>query len=126
MDVVIVQKGVALKNAKITSHLLGYVRSISAEELEANSGKGYTESSIIGKTGLEKIYENRLKPGTGCKIYITNSSGNKVKTLAKTEENNGETITTTIDIRLQDKIYKQLDGDNGLSVAINPKSFSFS
>ena len=33
---------------KITSHLLGYVRSISAEELEANSGKGYTESSIIG------------------------------------------------------------------------------
>lgn len=59
---------------KITSHLLGYVRSISAEELEANSGKGYTESSIIGKTGLE------------------------------------------------DKIYKQLDGDNGLSVAINPKT----
>ena len=107
---------------KITSHLLGYVRSISAEELEANSGKGYTESSIIGKTGLEKIYENRLKPGTGCEIYITNSSGNKVKTLAKTEENNGETITTTIDIRLQDKIYKQLDGDNGLSVAINPKT----
>ena len=38
-----------------------------------------------------------------------------MKTLAKTEENNGETITTTIDIRLQDKIYKQLDGDNGLS-----------
>ena len=34
---------------KITSHLLGYVRSINAEELEANSGKGYTESSIIGK-----------------------------------------------------------------------------
>ena len=107
---------------KTTSHLLGYVRSISAEELEANVGKGYTESSIIGKTGLEKVYEDRLRPGTGFEIYITNSSGNKVETLAKTEATNGEDITTTIDIRLQDKIYKQLDGDNGLSVAINPKT----
>lgn len=107
---------------KVTSHLLGYVRSISAEELDANVGKGYTESSIIGKTGLEKVYEDRLRQGTGCEIYITNSSGNKVKTLAKTEAKDGEDITTTIDIRLQDKIYKQLDGDNGLSVAINPKT----
>lgn len=107
---------------KTTSHLLGYVRSISTEELEANSGKGYTESSIIGKTGLEKVYEDRLRPGTGYEIYITNSSGNKIKTLAKTEQKDGEDITTTIDIRLQDKIYKQLDGDNGLSVAINPKT----
>ena len=107
---------------KATSHLLGYVRSISAEELEANAGKGYTESSIIGKTGLEKVYEDRLRPGTGCEIYITNSSGNKIETLAKTEAIDGEDITTTIDIRLQDKIYKQLDGDNGLSVAINPKT----
>lgn len=107
---------------KTTSHLLGYVRSISAEELEANVGKGYTESSIIGKTGLEKVYEDRLRPGTGYEIYITNSSGNKIKTLAKTEQKDGEDITTTIDIRLQDKIYKQLDGDNGLSVAINPKT----
>lgn len=107
---------------KATSHLLGYVRSISAEELEANAGKGYTESSIIGKTGLEKVYEDRLRPGTGCEIYITNSSGNKIETLAKTEAIDGEDITTTIDIRLQDKIYKQLDGDNGLSVALNPKT----
>ena len=107
---------------KATSHLLGYVRSISAEELEANAGKGYTESSIIGKTGLEKVYEDRLRPGTGCEIYITNSSGNKIETLAKTEATDGEDITTTIDIRLQDKIYKQLDGDNGLSVALNPKT----
>ena len=107
---------------KTTSHLLGYVRSISAEELEANACKGYTESSIIGKTGLEKVYEDRLRPGTGCEIYITNSSGNKIETLAKTEATDGEDITTTIDIRLQDKIYKQLDGDNGLSVALNPKT----
>lgn len=107
---------------KATSHLLGYVRSISAEELEANAGKGYTESSIIGKAGLEKVYEDRLRPGTGCEIYITNSSGNKIETLAKTEAIDGEDITTTIDIRLQDKIYKQLDGDNGLSVALNPKT----
>lgn len=105
-----------------TSHLLGYVRGISQEELDANQNKGYNTTSVIGKTGLEQVYEDRLRPGTGTEIYIVNSSENKIKTIAETEPTDGEDITTTIDIRLQDKIYKQLDGDNGLSVAINPKT----
>lgn len=105
-----------------TSHLLGYVRGISQEELDANQNKGYNTTSVIGKTGLEQVYEDRLRPGTGTEIYIVDSSENKIKTIAETEPTDGEDITTTIDIRLQDKIYKQLNGDNGLSVAINPKT----
>ena len=33
-------------------HLVGYVQNITAEELEANKGKGYNSNSVIGKTGL--------------------------------------------------------------------------
>ena len=44
-----------------TAHLVGYVQAINSEELEANSGKGYTTNSVIGKSGLEKAYEDTLR-----------------------------------------------------------------
>jgi len=43
---------------------------VHPEELEANRGKGYTATSMIGKAGLEKQYEERLKGKDGVEIYI--------------------------------------------------------
>ncbi|MDZ4957089.1 penicillin-binding transpeptidase domain-containing protein, partial [Clostridium perfringens] len=36
--------------------LVGYVGSITSEELAANKGKGYSDTSLIGKAGLEQVY----------------------------------------------------------------------
>lgn len=105
-----------------TSHLLGYVRGISETELSENKDKGYTSDSLIGKSGVEKIFEDKLRGTNGAEIYILDSEGNKKKTLAKTDKKNGSDIKLTIDVKLQNKIYNELNGDNGLSVAINPKT----
>ena len=40
------------------AHLTGYVQAISAEELETMEKDGYDSNSIVGKTGLEKLYED--------------------------------------------------------------------
>lgn len=53
-----------------SSHLLGYVQGINAEELEEKKNEGYTSNSVIGKSGLEKTYENRLRAVNGKEIYI--------------------------------------------------------
>ena len=50
--------------------LLGYIGSITAEELEKNPNKGYTTSSQIGKNGLEQVYEDKLRAKDGVHIYI--------------------------------------------------------
>ena len=105
-----------------TSHLLGYVRTISSEELEQNRDKGYTSNSIIGKSGIEKIFEDILRGTNGAEIYIIDGNGNKKKTIAQTTQKAGNDVRLTIDVQLQNKIYNQLNGDNGLSVAINPKT----
>ena len=42
-----------------SAQLVGYVQTITAEELEKNKGKGYTSTSLIGKAGLEKQYEEQ-------------------------------------------------------------------
>ena len=107
---------------EITAHLVGYVRGISEEELEANEGKGYTESSIIGKNGLEAAFEDKLRGKNGTGIYIVNANETVVETIAKTNVEDGEDIRTTIDINLQKDIYNELDGDNGFSIAMNPKT----
>ncbi len=107
---------------EVAAHLVGYVRGISSEELEAHKGEGYTESSIIGKTGLELAFEDRLRGTNGCVIYIVDENESRVETIAETSVENGEDIVTTIDIELQKEIYNEFDGDNGFSVAMNPKT----
>lgn len=107
---------------EIAAHLVGYIRGISAEELQAHKGEGYTESSTIGKTGLELAFEDRLRGKNGTGIYIVDANENTLKTIAETDVEDGEDIRTTIDIELQKEIFNEFDGDNGLSVAMNPKT----
>lgn len=105
-----------------SSHLLGYVQTINAEELKENANKGYTSTSVIGKTGLEKIYEDTLKATDGAEIYIVDAEGNKKKTLAKKQEQNGKDIKLTIDSTIQQKLYNQLKEDKAAAVAMNPNT----
>lgn len=105
-----------------SSHLLGYVQTINAEELKENANKGYTNTSVIGKTGLEKIYEDTLKAIDGAEIYIVDAEGNKKKTLAKKQEQNGKDIKLTIDSTIQQKLYNQLKEDKAAAVAMNPNT----
>ncbi len=105
-----------------TSHLLGYIRGITEEELEEFSDKGYTTNSVIGKVGMERIFEDTLRGENGSTIYIVDSNENVKKVIAETEQKKGKDVKLTIDIELQKKIYEQLKDDNGLSVAMNPKT----
>ena len=105
-----------------TSHLLGYVQTINAEELEQKKDLGYNSSSVIGKSGLEKIYEDRLRAINGAEIYIVNQDGDKIKTIVKKDALDGENIKLTIDSNLQQKIYEQFKEDKSATVSINPKT----
>lgn len=102
--------------------LIGYVSPITAEELEKNKGKGYGTSSLIGKTGLEYVFESRLKGEDGGKIFTTRKVDGKEKEIiiAEKESKQGENIKLTIDLNLQKKIYSEMSAQKGASTAINP------
>lgn len=105
-----------------SAHLVGYVQNITADELKANRGKGYTSTSVIGKAGLEKQYEERLKGKDGLEIYIEDSKGNRKKDIAKIDVQNGETIKLTIDSTIQSKLYNELKNDAGFFVVMHPNT----
>ena len=123
-------KGIKISSSKArvyplgeaAAHLTGYVQGITAEELEKKADKGYTSTSVIGKSGLESIYEDRLKGTNGIEIYIVDSNGNKKQTIAKREVQNGEDIKLTIDASVQKHIYEQMKNDNGFFVVMQPET----
>ncbi|MBS7007729.1 penicillin-binding transpeptidase domain-containing protein [Anaerostipes sp.] len=107
---------------KAAAHLTGYVQEISADDLKKLKDKGYKQGQLIGKSGLEVLYEDRLHETDGYKISIFNEDGREKKVLAVKKEKNGETIYTTIDAGLQAKIYDQYKNDKSCSVMMNPKN----
>ena len=107
---------------EITAHLTGYIRAITAEELEENRGKGYNSNSLIGKTGLEKQYEERLKGKDGVEIYIEDSQGNRKSEIAKIDVQDGENIKLTIDANLQTEIYNKTKDNKGFFVVMEPQT----
>ena len=104
------------------AHLVGYVQNITAEELEANKDKGYTSTSIIGKAGLEKQYEDRLKGTDGLDIYIEDENGERKAEIAKIDVQNGETIKLTIDSTIQTKLYNEIKDNQGFFVVMEPQT----
>lgn len=103
------------------AHLVGYTGSITSEELENRQGEGYNQNSIIGKTGLELLYEDRLRAIDGRIINIVDENNNVKESLGESEAQNGEDIQLTIDILLQENIYEEMDDEKGTAIAMNPK-----
>lgn len=104
------------------AHLTGYVQEVTAEDLAKNKDQGYSEGDVIGKAGLEKIYEKVLRAHDGVEIYITDKNGNKKKTIAKSLPKNGTDVKLTIKSDIQTSVYNELKDDAGCGVVLNPKT----
>ena len=104
------------------AHLVGYVQNVTAEDLEEHAGEGYTTSSMIGRSGMEGLFEKELKGTNGCRIYITDENGREKEELASVDVQHGKEIRLTIDAELQEQIYKQFQDDKSCSVAMHPQT----
>ncbi len=104
------------------AHLVGYVQSVTAEDLEEHAGEGYTANSVIGKSGMEGLFEKELKGKNGCRVYIVNSEGKEKEELAYILVQDGHNIKLTIDANLQSSLYEQFKEDKSCSIAMNPYS----
>ncbi len=112
--------GRVYKLGEEAGHLIGYVQTINEEELKKYADKGYTSTSLIGKSGLELAYEDRLRAEDGVTIYIVNEKGEAVKEIARQKQKDGENIKLTIDSDIQKRLYSQLKDDKGLFVVMQP------
>lgn len=86
-------------DGEIAPHILGVTGVINAEEYAELKDKGYAMDDVLGKSGIEQVFEENLKGINGIKTVTTSNDG---KTTTKIEGlKNGDNIFLTIDANLQ-------------------------
>jgi penicillin-binding protein 2 len=90
---------------EILSHVLGYISEIKLDELTAN---GYKIGDRIGRGGIEQFYNKSLKGHDGGWQIEVNSKGYYVKTFKYVYPKIGNSVYTTIDLKLQTMAYNLL------------------
>jgi len=85
------------------THVLGYVSEASKKDILNNDviKSKYVPGLKVGKTGLEKTFENELIGTNGIKRYEVNAFGKRISQLDHKEGLNGKTIKLTIDTEIQ-------------------------
>ena len=109
-------------DAKIMSHALGFVGRINAEELNQLDPGNYAGTHFVGKTGVERYYEDELHGQAGLRKVETNARGRVLRELGRTDPVPGKNLTLTIDKDLQSLAVDLMDGRRGSIVAIAPKT----
>jgi penicillin-binding protein 2 len=109
------------------AHVLGYVGEISPEQLELPQykNKGYKPGDIIGKEGLEKVYDSYLRGRDGYRKVIVDSRGHIQDEVERVEPQPGQDLVTTIDSDLQNAAEDQLRNSvtkRGVIVAMDPNN----
>lgn len=83
------------------AHILGRAGLMTAEEYDVYKDEGYAMDAIVGKSGIEKIYESYLHGTNGKKVVTSDSSGSTIAVVDQEETEPGEDVVLTIDIGLQ-------------------------
>ena len=104
------------------SHVVGYVGRISLEDLKRIDTSNYAGTTYIGKTGVERSYEETLHGLVGFQQVEVNALGKTVRVLKETPSQPGKSLRLHLDSRLQ-KVALDAFGDfNGAAVAIDPST----
>ena len=117
-------------NGPLFSQLLGYTGPISAEQLADRKQDGYLPDDMIGKAGVEAVYEEALRGTYGAESVERDASGRKIQVLRTvTDAEAGSSLRLTIDTKTQQEAEKALKWGmqaaglkRGVVIAMNPQT----
>ncbi len=102
------------------AHSVGYVGRINEQEIKQLDPVNYSGTHHIGKTGIEKFYEDELHGQVGYEEVETNARGRVLRVLKRTDPIPGKDITLSLDLDLQEAAEDALGGRRGAIVALLP------
>lgn len=100
------------------AHVLGYVGRINDREIQTIDPVRYSGTLVVGKTGLERYYEDELLGQVGYQTVETNARGRVMRHLERTDPIAGKDLHLYLDSRLQHVAYESLGEERGAVVAI--------
>ncbi len=106
----------------VASHVIGYTQPITDSEFNILSKKGYKLNDLIGRTGIEFVYEDHIRGEWGGEMIEVNSSGTFTKSLGTKPSKQGKDLELTIDLNLQliaEEVLKDKKG--GAIIVMDPR-----
>ena len=121
LEHVMVQRRLYARNG-FAAHVIGYVGEVSDPELNNPEFAQYNPGAMVGKSGLERQYNDILMGQDGMRRTMVDSRGREVQKLDEKPAVAGKQLRLTIDLDVQTAAEVAMDGKNGAVVALNPRT----
>ena len=106
----------------LAAHVVGYVGEITRDELEDQRDLYYQAGDIIGKGGVESMYEEGLRGIVGEQVVEVDSRGRPLRNVNYNDPQKGSDIKLTLDLASQREALRLMDGRRGALVAMDVNS----
>jgi penicillin-binding protein 2 len=110
-------------NVGSLSHILGYVGSITRDELTMLHNLGYQQGDMIGKSGIERQYDDLLRGRQGWETRTVDVRGRRIAghgNVVRVPPEMGKNLVLTIDTRVQTLVEKAIGPQNGAAIVMRP------
>jgi penicillin-binding protein 2 len=104
--------------AELTSHLLGYLSLARKQDVEA----GYVSTEFVGRTGVEKSFEQRLRGTLGSQLEEVDAHGRRIAVLNRTASSMGEKLRLALNVNVQQAAADALGDRTGAVVVLDVQS----
>ncbi|MBM3449710.1 MAG: penicillin-binding protein 2 [Armatimonadetes bacterium] len=106
----------------LAAHVLGYLGEIDAAELHALRDRGYRSGDLIGKSGVERQYDNLLRGEDGDQVVEVDAGGRPLRVLRESRGHTGRGVVLSLDRAVQQAAEEALQGRTGAVVAMQPRT----
>lgn len=106
----------------LTAHVLGYTNRINEEDLQVLDENAYRGLQTMGRAGIERQYEARLRGKPGYQQVETDANGNMVRLLEEMPARRGQDVYLSLDAELQRFIYETMEEYRGSCVVLEPET----
>ncbi|MCC5895901.1 MAG: penicillin-binding transpeptidase domain-containing protein [Alkalibacterium sp.] len=100
------------------AHLVGYIGEVTAEDIERDPS--LASGQIVGKAGLESVFDSQLRGHTGGQITIVDANDEVKSVVVENEKENGQSIRLTIDSDVQELLYNTFEDEPGSGAIMHP------
>ncbi len=109
---------------ELLTHVLGYVGRLDEEDVMRVDAGNYRGTTHIGKSGIERYYEDRLHGVSGIEKIETNAQGRVLSVLERQDPAHGDDLILSLDVQIQQAAWDALGDRAGAVVAMDPNNGS--
>jgi penicillin-binding protein 2 len=109
-------------NGQLAAHILGYLQELSPRDIQSDLYPDRQLGDLIGRTGIEKQYDDLLEGTDGRVIEIVDSLGRRKGEIFREDPIQGKWLNVTLDFDIQEKAETLLEGREGAIVVLDPRN----